>query len=130
MSVKSKNKFRRKDADMEDNKLENGNANTAEEAGCEHCIHKTKQRSEKEYKDLVNRLSRIEGQVRGVKKMVENDAYCPDILIQVAAVTAALNSFSKVLLTEHIKTCVTDDIKAGNEATVDELVKVLHKMMR
>lgn len=94
------------------------------------CCHKTKERSEKEYKDLINRLSRIEGQVRGIKKMVENDAYCPDILIQVSAVNAALNSFNKVLLANHIRTCVSDDIRAGKDETVDELVVTLQKLMR
>jgi DNA-binding FrmR family transcriptional regulator len=73
---------------------------------------------------------RIEGQVRGIRRMVENNAYCPDILIQVAAANAALNSFNKVLLANHIKTCVTDDIRAGKEETVDELVKVLQKLMK
>ena len=73
------------------------------------CCHKTKKRTEKEYKDLVNRLSRIEGQVRGIKRMVEEDAYCPEILIQVSAVNAALNSFNKVLLAEHIRSCVAED---------------------
>lgn len=94
------------------------------------CCHKTKERSEKEYKDLLNRLSRIEGQVRGIKGMVEKDAYCTDILVQVAAVNAALNSFNKVLLANHIKTCVTKDIKEGREETVDELVTVLQKLMK
>ncbi len=94
------------------------------------CCHKTKERSEKEYKDLINRLSRIEGQVRGIKKMVENNAYCPDILIQVSAVNAALNSFNKVLLANHIRTCVSEDIRAGKDETVDELVKTLQKLMR
>ena len=73
---------------------------------------------------------RIEGQIRGIKGMVERDAYCPDILIQVAAANAALNSFNKVLLANHIKTCVTTDIKDGKEETVDELVKVLQKLMK
>lgn len=73
----------------------------------ECCSNKKKERDEKEYKDLLNRLRRIEGQVRGVEKMVENDAYCVDILTQVSAVTAALNSFNKVLLANHIRTCVT-----------------------
>ena len=94
------------------------------------CCHKTKERSEKEYKDLSNRLSRIEGQVRGIKKMVENNAYCPDILIQVSAVNAALNSFNKVLLANHIRTCVSEDIRAGKDETVDELVTTLQKLMR
>lgn len=94
------------------------------------CCHKTKERSEKEYRDLTNRLSRIEGQVRGIKKMVENDAYCPDILIQVSAVNAALNSFNKVLLANHIRTCVSEDIRAGKDETVDELVTTLQKLMR
>ena len=96
----------------------------------QECCHKTKSRSEKEYKDLINRLSRIEGQVRGLKRMVENDAYCPDILIQVSAVNAALNSFNKVLLTNHIRTCVTEDIRQGTDETVEELVATLHKLMR
>ena len=94
------------------------------------CCHKTKERSEKEYRDLINRLSRIEGQVRGIKKMVENDVYCTDILIQVSAVNAALNSFNKVLLANHIRTCVADDIRAGKDEVVDELVVTLQKLMR
>lgn len=96
----------------------------------ECCCHKTKERSEKEYKDLINRLSRIEGQIRGIKGMVEKDAYCPDILVQVAAANAALNSFNKVLLANHIKTCVKDDIRAGKDDTVDELVATLQKLMK
>lgn len=97
---------------------------------CEACTHKTKERSEKEHKDLLNRLSRIEGQVRGVKAMVERDAYCTDVITQVAAINAALNSFNKVLLAQHIKTCVTEDVKAGKEETVDELVTLLQKLMK
>lgn len=92
--------------------------------------HKTKIRSEKEYRALINRLSRIEGQIRGIKKMVEEDAYCPDILIQVSAANAALNSFNKELLSQHIRTCVTDDIREGRDETVDELVTVLQKLMK
>ena len=94
------------------------------------CCHKTKKRSEKEHKDLLNRLSRIEGQVRGIKSMLEKDAYCTDILVQVSAVNAALNSFNKVLLANHIKSCVTQDILDGKEETVDELVAVLQKLMK
>ena len=86
--------------------------------------------SDKEYKDLINRLSRIEGQVRGIKKMVENDTYCTDILVQVSAVNAALNSFNKVLLANHIRTCVAEDIREGKDETIDELVKVLQKLMK
>ena len=96
---------------------------------CE-CCQKTKERSDKEYRDLMNRLSRIEGQIRGVKGMLEKDAYCTDVLIQVSAINAALNSFNKVLLANHIKTCVTCDIKNGKEETVDELVTVLQKLMK
>lgn len=96
---------------------------------CE-CGHKTKERTEKEYKDLQNRLRRIEGQVRGIGKMLENDTYCTDILVQVSAVNAALNSFNKVLLANHIRTCVSDDIRAGKEETVDELVNTLGKLMK
>ena len=97
---------------------------------CPGCCHKTKERSEKEKRSMLNRLSRIEGQVRGIRKMVENSAYCPDILIQVSAVNAALNSFNKVLLAEHIRTCVTEDIREGKEETIDELVVVLQKLMK
>lgn len=100
----------------------------SEEKAC--CHHKTKERSEKEYRDLINRLNRIEGQVRGIKGMVEKDAYCTDILTQVAAVSAALNSFNRVLLTNHIKTCVMQDILDGKEETVDELVTTLQKLMK
>ena len=94
------------------------------------CSHKTKERTEKEYKDLMNRLSRIEGQVRGIRKMVESDCYCPDILIQVSAVNAALNSFNKVLLANHIRTCVAEDIREGKDETIDELVVTLQKLMK
>lgn len=79
---------------------------------------------------MLNRLNRIEGQVRGIKKMVEGDVYCPDILIQVSAINAALNSFNKVLLAEHIRSCVAEDIKAGKDETIDELVLVLQKLMK
>lgn len=79
------------------------------------CCHKKKERSEKEYKDLIHRLNRIEGQVRGIKKMVESDTYCTDILVQVSAVNAALNSFNKVLLANHIRTCVANDIRDGRK---------------
>lgn len=94
------------------------------------CCHKTKERSEREYKDLLNRLNRIEGQVRGIKKMVESDTYCTDILVQVSAVNAALNSFNKVLLANHIRTCVAEDIRQGKEETIDELVVTLQKVMK
>lgn len=96
---------------------------------CE-CAHKTKTRSDKEYKDLMNRLKRIEGQVRGIQGMLEKDAYCTDILMQVAAVNAALNSFNKALLSNHLKTCVADNIRAGNDEIIDELVILLQKLMK
>ena len=92
--------------------------------------HKKKERSEEEYKKLMNRLNRIEGQIRGLKRMLENDAYCPDILIQAAAASAALNAFNRELLSNHIHTCVLNDIKEGKEETVDELVDTIYKMMR
>ena len=97
---------------------------------CSRCQHRMKDRSEKERKNMINRLNRIEGQVRRIKKMVENNAYCPEILIQVSAVNAALNSFNKVLLAEHIRTCVAEDIRGGDEAAIDELVLVLEKLMK
>ena len=91
---------------------------------------KTRVRSDEEYKALINRLNRIEGQIRGIKGMVEKSAYCTDILTQVAAVNAALNAFNRELLKQHIKTCVTDDIKNGKDDTVDELVATLQKLMK
>ena len=96
----------------------------------ENCCHKTKHRSEEEYKLLVNRLNRIEGQVRGVRKMVENDAYCTDILTQVSAIQAALNAFNRELLSEHIRSCVANDIRQGKDETIDELVQTLQKLMK
>ena len=94
------------------------------------CCHKTKHRSDEEYKALINRLSRIEGQVRGIRKMVETDAYCVDILTQVSAIQAALNAFNRELLSNHIRTCVMNDIKNGNDEIVDELVQTLQKLMK
>ena len=94
------------------------------------CCHKTKHRSDEEYKALINRLSRIEGQVRGIRKMVETDAYCVDILTQVSAIQAALNAFNRELLANHIRTCVINDIKNGNDEIVDELVQTLQKLMK
>ena len=82
------------------------------------------------FRKLMNRLNRIEGQVRGIKKMLENNAYCPDILVQAAAVNAAVNSFNKELLASHIKSCVINDIRAGKDETVDELVCTLQKLMK
>lgn len=97
-----------------------------EECSC----HRTKQRPGAEYKRLIHRLSRIEGQIRGIRGMVERSAYCPDILAQVAAANAALNAFSRELLAEHIKTCVAQDIRAGNDETIDELLATLRKLMK
>ena len=97
---------------------------------CKECCHKTKERSEKEYKDMMNRLSRIEGQIRGIKGMVEKNAYCPEILIQVAAANAALNSFNKLLLANHIRTCVAEDIRNGRDETIGELVVTIQTLMR
>ena len=94
------------------------------------CCNRKKERSEKEYKDLINRLSRIEGQIRGIKRMLDEDCYCPDIITQVAAANAALNSFNKVLLANHIRTCVAEDIREGKDETIDELVVTLQKLMK
>lgn len=91
---------------------------------------KTKKRSEAEYKDLINRLNRIEGQVRGIKNMVESDAYCIDILVQASAASAALNAFNRELLGNHIKTCVADDIRSGNEEAVDELLAAFSRLIK
>lgn len=97
------------------------------ECGCEI---RHKERSDKDKKALLTRLKKIEGQVRGIEKMVENDIYCPDILIQVQAATSALNSFNKVLLACHIKGCVAGDIREGKDDTIDELCNILQKLMK
>ncbi len=96
---------------------------------CEYC-HNKKERDEKELKALMNRLNRIEGQIRGIKGMLEKDAYCADIIIQTAAVSAALGSFNKELLSSHIKSCVAEDIRQGNDETIDELLLLIQKMMK
>ena len=97
-----------------------------QDCGC----HKIKERTETEYKSLIHRLNRIEGQIRGIRGMVEKSAYCPDILLQVAAANAALHAFSRELLENHIKTCVVRDIRMGRDETVDELVTTLRKLMK
>lgn len=97
--------------------------------GCPMC-RRTRRRSDEELKKLNNRLSRIEGQVRGLREMLNQEAYCADILVQVSAVSAALNSFSRELLTEHIHTCVADGIRQGDDQVIDELVAVLAKLMK
>jgi DNA-binding FrmR family transcriptional regulator len=104
-----------------------GAENTEDMSNC--CCQK-KVRNEKEIKDLMNRLNRIEGQIRGIKRMLEEDAYCIDIINQVSAANCALNSFTKVILANHIKSCVAEDVKEGSEEKLDELVKTLQKLMK
>ena len=94
------------------------------------CCHKTKERSPEEIKKLLNRLSRIEGQIRGIRGMVEKDAYCTDILTQVSAIQSALNAFSRELLSSHIRTCVVQDIQSGNLEVVDDLLSTIQKLMK
>ena len=94
------------------------------------CHEKSTFRLEQERKNLINRLNRIEGQIRGIKGMVEKDAYCPDILVQSAAVNAAINAFNKELLANHIKGCVVRDLKDGKDEVIDELVVTLQKLMK
>ena len=101
-----------------------------EKEKCCHCSQRKKERSPEEYKKLIHRLNRIEGQIRGIKGMVENNAYCPDILIQSAAVNAAINAFNKELLANHIRTCVADDIRNGKDEAIHELVVTLQKLMK
>ena len=101
-----------------------------EKSCCCGGMDKTTLRQPEEKKKLLNRLKRIEGQVRGIQSMLEKNAYCTDILTQVAAVNAALNSFNKVLLANHIRTCVADNIREGNDEVIDELVTTLQKLMK
>ncbi len=95
-----------------------------------NCSHKTKERSEDEFKSLINRLNRIEGQIRGIKRMVEENAYCTDIITQAAAASSALNAFNRELLSNHIRTCVENDIKEGKYETVDDLISTLQKLLK
>ena len=103
-------------------------ANTAVDTAVPCCRHK--ERSPEEYKALLNRLNRIEGQIRGIRGMLEKDAYCVDILVQVAAANAALNSFSRELLAQHIGSCVADDLRAGSDEKLEELLRLLSKLMK
>jgi len=96
----------------------------------EPCCCKKTVRNTEEVKKLMNRLSRMEGQIRGIRNMLENDAYCNDILIQSAAVTSAMNAFNRELIASHMKTCVARDLREGNEAVIDELVATLQKLMK
>lgn len=97
---------------------------------CPMCEERSKHREGEEYKKLMHRLNRIEGQIRGVKKMVEEDRYCIDIINQVNAISSALNSFNKVLLADHIQSCVVKDVEAGNNQMVEELCDTLQKLMK
>ena len=94
------------------------------------CSQRKKDRPEEERKKLIHRLNRIEGQVRGIRGMVESGTYCPDILIQSAAVKAAVDAFNRELLDSHLRTCVVEDIRAGKDEVIDELLMTLHKLMR
>ena len=97
---------------------------------CEKLSSKTKERSEEELRSLMNRLSRIEGQIRGIRGMLEKNAYCIDVLAQAAAANAALNAFSRELLAQHLRTCVARDLRAGDDSTVEELVGALQKLLK
>lgn len=97
---------------------------------CEEHSLKSKERSAEELRRLMNRLSRIEGQIRGIRGMLEKDAYCIDVLAQAAAANAALNAFSRELLAQHLRTCVARDLRNGDDSTVDELVGALQKLLK
>lgn len=101
-----------------------------ETKSCPHCSDRKKKRTDEEKSALIRRLKLAEGQIRGIQKMLEEDAYCPDILVQVSAVSAALNSFNRELLACHVRSCVAEDIRAGKEEAIDEFVKVLQKLMK
>lgn len=97
---------------------------------CNCCTQRKKKRSPEEYKKLIHRLNRIEGQIRGIRGMVEAGAYCPDILVQSAAASAALNAFNRELLANHIRTCVVQDVLAGKDDVIDELMATIQKLMK
>lgn len=126
--LQSINGNRRKGTNMDNEMIEKSSENCSESSCC--CGTRHKKRTEEEQKALLTRLRRIEGQIRGLEKMVENDAYCPDILVQSSAATSALNSFNKVLLGCHIRSCVAEDIRSGKDETVDELCELLQRLMK
>lgn len=95
-----------------------------------NCCHQTKERTPDEYKALIHRLNRIEGQIRGIRGMVEENAYCVDILNQAAAANAALNAFSRELLENHLRTCVAEDIRQGQDETIDEFAQIMKRLMK
>lgn len=97
---------------------------------CDCCSHRTKMRTPEELADLNRRLNRIEGQIKGIRGVLEKNAYCPDILMQVSAANAALNSFTKVLLSSHIRSCVTQHVRQGDDSVIDELVETLQRLMK
>lgn len=131
MASEKKNRAESGKAPAAETAAKQSTGNTAETKTCPHCgIHDTKERSSEERKNLLNRLKRIEGQVRGLEKMVEEDAYCPNVLVQASAVSSAINSFNKALMAEHIRSCVVEDIRDGNDATIEELISVLQKLMK
>ena len=102
----------------------------SEAKSCPHCGNRKKKRSQEEKDALIRRLKLAEGQIRGIQKMLEEDAYCPDVLVQVSAVSAALNSFNRELLACHIRSCVAEDIREGKDEAIDEFVKTLQKLMK
>ncbi len=97
---------------------------------CCCCGEKHTMRTDEQKKALMNRLKRIEGQVRGIQAMIEKDAYCNDVLIQSAAVSAAINAFNKEVLASHIHTCVARDIREGKDEVIDELMTTIQKLMK
>ena len=110
--------------------IDPGEGNMTQVSGAHHGEMRMKKRTPEEQKALLTRLRRAEGQIRGIEKMVEEDAYCPDILTQVSAVTSALNSFNKELLACHMRSCVAEDIKSGRDGSIDEFVKLMQKLMK
>ena len=94
------------------------------------CCERMKKRSEEEIKALTNRLSRIEGQIRGIKNMLEKDAYCTDIITQVSAANAALNAFNRELMASHIRSCVKTDVENGDDASLEEMIGLMQKLMK
>ena len=102
----------------------------SETKSCSYCGDRKKKRTQEEKDALIRRLKLAEGQIRGIQKMLEEDAYCPDVLVQVSAVSAALNSFNRELLACHIRSCVAEDIREGKDEAIDEFVKTLQKLMK
>lgn len=106
------------------------NEMVSEDSCCSHPHGRRSHHSEKTKKNLVTRLNRIEGQIRGIKRLIESDTYCDDVITQISASQAALNGVAKILLEAHMKECVAGRIQEGDMEVLDEVLITIQKLMK